>query len=68
MYNIISICTDCTFILGDKHIEDTVFNMLLEYGIKTGNRVVWAETIEEKLNVVKKYSKISDTYYSIRIG
>jgi hypothetical protein len=42
--------------------------MLLEYGIKTGNRVVWAETIEEKLNVVKKYSKISDTYYSIRIG
>lgn len=68
MYNIMSICTDCTFILGDKHIEDTVFNMLLEYGIKTGNRVVWAETIEEKLNVVKKYSKISDTYYSIRIG
>ena len=66
MYNLMSICEDYTFILSDEHIDDTIFNLLLEFGIRTGNRVVWAQTYEEKMNVVKKYSKISDTYYNIR--
>lgn len=65
MYNLMSICEGYVFMLGDKHIDDTAYNILLEIGFKTGNKVVWAETEEEKMNVVSKYSKISDTYYNI---
>ena len=66
MYNFMHSCSGVVFMLGDEHIDDTTFNMLLEYGLKTGNKVVWAETEEEKMNVVKKYSKISDTYYNVK--
>ena len=65
MYNVMQSVTNYVFILGEPHIDDTVFNMLLEYGLKTGNKVVWAESIEDKLNVVQKYSKISDTYFNL---
>ena len=65
MYNVLQCFTDYTFILGESHIDDTTFNLILEYGIRTGNRVVWAETLEEKMNVVNKYSKISDTYFNL---
>lgn len=65
MYNFMHCCSGVVLMLGDDHIDDTTFNMVLEYGIKTGNKVVWAKTEEEKMNVVKKYSKISDTYYNI---
>jgi hypothetical protein len=59
--------TDYVFILGEEHIDDTVFNMVLEYGLQTGNKVVWAESLEDKLNVVQKYSKISDTYFILNL-
>ena len=65
MYNLMQSFTGYVFILGDSHIDDTVFNLFLEYGIRTGNKVVWAESIEEKMNVVNKYSKTSDTYFNI---
>jgi hypothetical protein len=67
MYNLMQSVTDYVFILGEEHIDDTVFNMVLEYGLQTGNKVVWAESLEDKLNVVQKYSKISDTYFILNL-
>lgn len=65
MYNVMSICTDYVFILSGDHIDDTVFNMILEYGIKTGNKVVWGETLEDKIAIGEKYSKYNDLFYNV---
>lgn len=68
MFNVMQSVTDCVFILNEHHIEDTVFNIILEYGIRTGNKVVWAETEEEKWNVIYKYSKDNNSYYELYLG
>jgi ADP-glucose pyrophosphorylase len=68
MYNIMSSCSDHVFILSGEHIDDTVFNMMLEYGIKTGNKVVWASTEEDRNNIGEKYSNNKHLYYTIEFA
>ena len=65
LYNMFTIASGNVYMLSNKHIEDTTFNILMEMAIRTDNKVVWVETEEDRFNVVNKYSKISDTYYNI---
>ena len=58
--------TGHTFCFSDPHIDDTLFNLFLEYGIRTGNRVVWTPTADDVWRVYEKYSdKRNPTYYII---
>ena len=68
MFNVMQSVTDCVFILSEPHIDDAVFNIILEYGIRTGNKVEWVETEEEKWNVIYKYSKDNNSYYELYLG
>lgn len=55
-----------TFILTDEHIDDTLFNLFLEMGFKTGNKVVWAYNHNDIWNCYLKYNKgTAGTYYII---
>ena len=58
--------TDHTFCFSDAYIGDTLFNLFLEFGIKTGNRVVWAPEYEDVWRAYLKYDKgRNSTYYII---
>lgn len=64
LYKFLNQSTDHTFIISGEHIDDTVYNMILEYGLRTNNRVVWANNDEEVWRAYLKYNKgKSDTYY-----
>lgn len=53
-----------TFILKGDHIDDTVYNTLLEYALNTNNNVVWANTEEDVWRAYHKYNNGEcDTYY-----
>lgn len=64
LYKFLNQSTDHTFIISGDHIDDTVYNMILEYGLRTNNRVVWANNDEEVWRAYLKYNKgKSETYY-----
>ena len=65
-YNLMSRTTNHTFLFNNEHIDDTVFNMLFEYAIRTVNRAVWMNEDEDAWRAYEKYSdKRSETYYII---
>ena len=63
-YDLMSRTKGHTFIISGEHIDDTVYNMLLEYGLNTDNRVVWANSDDDVWRAYCKYTDgRSDTYY-----
>lgn len=53
-----------TFVIQDKHIDDTTFNLLLEIAIRTGNRLVWANDYDDVWRAYLRYNKGKNyTYY-----
>ena len=61
--NLMYSTTGHTFCFGEEHIDDTFYNLLFEYAIRTGNRVVWTPTDDDIWRTFEKYSdKRSDTY------
>lgn len=57
--------TNHTFCFSDEHIDDTTFNILLEYGIKTGNNVIWAPTHNDVWRTYLKYNTGKNFTYFI---
>lgn len=56
--------TGHTFVFTEKHIDDSLFAIFLEYGYVTGNRVIYARTQDEVWKAYEKYSnKKASTYY-----
>ena len=51
-----------TFILSDDHIDDSIFAIFLEYGIQTGNRVVFARNQDEVYRAFRKYTTKPNYY------
>lgn len=54
--------TGYTFILSDDHIDDSIFAIFLEYGIQTGNRVVFARNQDEVYRAFRKYTTKPNYY------
>lgn len=55
---------DHTFILKDEHIDDTAYNFLLEFALKTNNKLVWANNNDDLWLAYLKYNKGKNyTYY-----
>ena len=53
-----------TFILKDEHIDDTAYNLLLEFALKTNNKIVWANDNDDLWLAYLKYNKgKNSTYY-----
>ena len=46
-----------TFVIKDKHIDDTTFNFLLEIALRTGNNLVWANDYDDVWRAYLKYNK-----------
>jgi len=57
--------TEHVFCFSDEHIDDTVFNILLEFGIKTGNKVVWTPTHNDVWRTYLKYNTGKNYTYFI---
>ena len=58
-----------TFIVTDENVDDTTFNTMLEYGLKTGNNVVYARNHTEVWNAFLKYNDGRNyTYYILDIS
>lgn len=65
-FNLMYNTTGHTFCVGDPHIDDNLYNILFEYAIRTGNRLVWTPTDEDIWRTYEKYSdRRSLTYYII---
>lgn len=64
-FRLMSNTTDHTFCFSNDYIDDTLFNLLLEFGIKTGNRVVWAPTHDDVWRAYLKYNKGKNYTYFI---
>lgn len=62
---IMSEFTDKTFIVTEEHIDDNTFNIVLEYAIATGNRLVYCRNHAEVWKTYLRYSKYGGTYYII---
>ncbi len=63
--DILRAVTDHTFIVSDAAIDDTLFNIILEYGYRTGNRVVYCKDDNEIWMAYEKFHKKNITYYII---
>lgn len=57
--------TDHTFVVSEKTVDDTLYNIILEYGYYTGNRVVYAKNDKEIWMAYVKFHKKNCTYYII---
>jgi lipopolysaccharide biosynthesis glycosyltransferase len=64
LYNVFRATTNHTFLIEGNTIDDTTFNMLLEYAIRTGNRLLSVNSDEETWKAYLKYRGENDeTYY-----
>ncbi len=53
-----------TFVFTDEHIDDTMFAILLEYGMETGNHVVFARNHDEVWRAYLRYNNgVGETYF-----
>ena len=65
-FNLMYSTQNHTFCIGDEHIDDTMYNILFEYAIRTGNRLVWTPTDEDVWRAYLKYNDgRNGTYYII---
>ena len=68
MMDVIQRVTGYTFIFSDQAVDDTLFNIFLEYGYATGNRVVFCKNQNEMWKAYLKFGKKNCTYYIITFG
>lgn len=54
-----------TFVIKDKHIDDTLYNLLLEIAIRTGNNLVWANDDDDVWRAYLKYNKGKNYTYFV---
>ena len=54
-----------TFVLKDKHIDDTLYNLLLEVALKTGNNLVWANDDDDVWRAYLKYNTGKNNTYFV---
>ena len=67
-FHIMKQTTQHTFVFGGDHIDDTTFNIIFEYALKTGNRAVWANSYDDVWMAYLKYNKgKNDTYYILHL-
>lgn len=66
-FNLMYNSTGHTYCFDDPHIDDTMFNLLFEYALRTGNRAVWVgNDVDDVWRAYEKYSdKRNPTYYII---
>lgn len=67
-FDILERVTDHTFIVSDDVVDDTLFNIFLEYCYATGNRLVYCKNDAEIWMAFEKYHKKNYTYYIITFG
>ena len=64
--SIMSYARDHTFIFMDKHIDDAMYTIFLEYAFRTGNRACFARNEDEVWKTFLNFhNKGEDTYYII---
>ena len=64
LISLMRVVTNHTFVFTEPHIDDTMFAIILEYAIETGNRAVYARNQDEVWKTYLKYSdKTAGTYY-----
>jgi hypothetical protein len=69
MYKMLNSTTNTTFVIFGEHIDDTTYNMVLEYGIKTGNRVLYGKTDDDMWRAYWMYrNENNKTYYIINLN
>lgn len=68
LMDILEMVTDHTFIISDEIIDDTLYNIILEYCYLTGNRLVYCKNNSEIWMAFEKYHKKNYTYYIITFG
>ena len=68
MMDIFQKLTNHTFLFTDKAIDDTMFNILLEYAYATGNRAIFCKNQQEIWSAYEKYGKLAYTYFVITFG
>lgn len=54
-----------TFCFSNEFIDDTLFNLLLEFGLRTGNNVVWTPTYDDVWRAYLKYNTGRNSTYFI---
>ena len=54
-----------TFVIKDKHIDDTLYNLLLEVALKTGNNLVWANDDDDVWRAYLKYNTGKNNTYFV---
>lgn len=69
MYRLLRVTKGTTFVIYGDHIDDTVYNMVFECGLKTGNRVLFGRTDEDMWRAYFMYrGENNDTYYILDLG
>lgn len=63
--SVMKVTTDHTYILSDKHIDDSLFTILLECAYQTGNRLIYCRDQEEVFRAFNKYKKENENNYYI---
>lgn len=67
-FDILEQTTGHTFIISDSIIDDTLYNIFLEYCYATGNRLVYCKDSNEIWMAYEKFHKKNVTYYIITFG
>ncbi len=65
MMDVLKAVKDHTFVVSDSFIDDTLYNIMLEYAYLTGNRLVYARNDAEIWMAFEKFHKKNYTYYII---
>ncbi|MBP3630132.1 MAG: hypothetical protein J6J23_01450 [Clostridia bacterium] len=69
MYRMLRVTKGTTFVIYGDHIDDTVYNMVFECGLRTGNRILFGRTEEDVWRAYSIYrGENNDTYYIIDLG
>ena len=67
-FDILKKVTDHTFVIRDSVVDDTLYNIFLEYCYATGNRLVYCKDANEIWMAYEKFHKKNYTYYIITFG
>ena len=65
MMDILKSVKDHTFVVSNSCVDDTLYNIMLEYTYATGNRLVYARNDNEIWMAYEKFHKKNITYYII---
>ncbi len=64
--SLMSYTKDHTFVMTDKHVDDSMYAIFLEYALRTGNRLCFARNDDEVWYTFLNFrNKGEETYYII---